>query len=174
MAKAKKKTKVEKPKGAVPDDAYVIGLTASVDTVVKGVAFKNGVGVLDYPGLAACSGGNWFKIVDGFLVQVDGFKLEVLTEHFTNEHSAKITRVTPEVAAKLKNDISRGEIIAAKYYKVSPIEAEVSEAPKSKPRKPKESPPVNLTDSDLSDSSEGDTHKKINSDEEPEDDGGKS
>lgn len=118
MAKKKEK-KVERPEGAVPNEAFVIGLTAMVNTAVKGVTFSNGVGVLDYPGLAM-SREDWFETVDGFLVQKQGFGLDVLVDYFKNQHSAKITKIAAKDSEKLKNALAAGKLIDKKYYKVFP------------------------------------------------------
>jgi hypothetical protein len=117
------KKEVKKPEGTVPDIAYVIGLGIKVNTLIKSVAFKNGVGVLDYPGLAFASA-DWFDTIDGFLVQKKGFDIDFLADHFKNEHSAKVTKIKAKEATKLKNAIAAGKMIDKKYYKYD-IEPEV-------------------------------------------------
>jgi len=158
---------VKKPRGTVPDEAFVIGLNMSVNVLVKSVQFYNGVGVLDYPGLAFARV-DWFETEEGYLVQKIGIgHLDVLREHFRNQHSAKITKITAKEAVKIKNALAAGKPIDKKYYKVEPVVEKVDKKKTKTPGKMEAPVPdidVKVGVDDLADGSTG--GKKLKEDSE--------
>lgn len=110
------------------DKAYIIDFGArSLMDVRKCVTFTKGVGVLDHAGVAVHRPDIYGAglSVDGKYPRPSGnyarFEFSALTEYFANL-GCKVTEVSEAEAARIRKQLSKGELPADKYLKgITPI-----------------------------------------------------